>query len=193
MPRISALPPMTSADGDDEAPIKDDSTSSTKKFTLTVLKEWLQSLVAWITPSMQKNDYCFRVYRNGGVVPASNAILTFETKNYDYNNNYSTSTGKYTAPVDGVYFFNACISWQISSSHGTAFGQQFYKNGVLISMGTNLVNMFTGGYTITNPSSTQLKLVAGDEITVRAITNGSTSINVPDSLTYFEGHLITQR
>lgn len=52
MPKISALPPMTSADADDEAPIVDDSASSTKKFTLTVLKEWLQSLSGWISGAM---------------------------------------------------------------------------------------------------------------------------------------------
>lgn len=52
MPKISALPPMTSADGDDEAPIVDDSATTTKKFTLTLLKEWLQSLVGWITTAM---------------------------------------------------------------------------------------------------------------------------------------------
>jgi hypothetical protein len=52
MVKISALPPMTSPDGDDEAPIVDDSVGSTKKFTLTLLKEWLQSLVGWITTAM---------------------------------------------------------------------------------------------------------------------------------------------
>lgn len=48
MPKISALPPMTTAAADDEAPIVDDSAGNTKKFTLTVLKEWLQSLTAWL-------------------------------------------------------------------------------------------------------------------------------------------------
>ena len=52
MPKISALPPMTTAAADDEAPIVDDSATQTKKFTLTVLKEWFQSLVGWITAAM---------------------------------------------------------------------------------------------------------------------------------------------
>lgn len=55
MVKISALPPMTSPDGDDEAPIVDDSVGSTKKFTLTLLKEWLQSLSGWITTAMLNN------------------------------------------------------------------------------------------------------------------------------------------
>lgn len=48
MPKISALPPMTTADGDDEAPIVDDSVSTTKKFTLTLLKDWLNSVKGWL-------------------------------------------------------------------------------------------------------------------------------------------------
>lgn len=52
MPKISALPAMTTADGDDPAPIVDDSAGSTKKITLTKLKEWLQSLAGWITTAM---------------------------------------------------------------------------------------------------------------------------------------------
>jgi hypothetical protein len=52
MPKISALPAMTTADGDDPAPIVDDSAGSTKKITLTKMKEWLQSLAGWISTAM---------------------------------------------------------------------------------------------------------------------------------------------
>lgn len=52
MVKISALPPAGSLADDDETPFVDDSTASTKKFTLTILKEWFQSLVGWITTAM---------------------------------------------------------------------------------------------------------------------------------------------
>ena len=52
MPKISALPPMTTADAADEQPIVDDSAGTTKKWTLTLLKTYLQSLAAWITTAM---------------------------------------------------------------------------------------------------------------------------------------------
>lgn len=52
MPKISALPAATTLDGADPAPIVDDSAGSTKKFTLTKLKEWLQSLTTWISSAM---------------------------------------------------------------------------------------------------------------------------------------------
>lgn len=55
MPKISALPPMTTADAADEAPIVDTSATTTKKWTLTLLKTYLQSLTSWITTAMITN------------------------------------------------------------------------------------------------------------------------------------------
>lgn len=52
MPKIPALPPMTSVDTADELPIEDVSANTTKYITLTKLKEWFQSLVGWITTAM---------------------------------------------------------------------------------------------------------------------------------------------
>lgn len=52
MVKISALPPMTSPDGADPAPVTDTSAGATLKLTLTKLKEWLQSLTSWITTAM---------------------------------------------------------------------------------------------------------------------------------------------
>jgi hypothetical protein len=56
MPKISALPSLTTLADADVPPIVDDSTSTTKKFTLTVLKEWFQSLVGWISTAMLADD-----------------------------------------------------------------------------------------------------------------------------------------
>lgn len=52
MPKISALPNQTTPDGADELPVNDVSATTTKKMTLTVFKEWLQSLTSWITTAM---------------------------------------------------------------------------------------------------------------------------------------------
>lgn len=45
MPKISALPSMTSPDTADPAPVVDDSATTTKKLTLGGLRDWLYSLV----------------------------------------------------------------------------------------------------------------------------------------------------
>lgn len=52
MPKIPALPPITSPDGADELPIEDVSTSTTKYITLTKLKEWLQAITGFVTTAM---------------------------------------------------------------------------------------------------------------------------------------------
>lgn len=51
MPKIPSYPPMTAPDGADEIPIEDISAGATKYITLTKLKEWLQALVSWVSPS----------------------------------------------------------------------------------------------------------------------------------------------
>lgn len=52
MVKITALPPMSSPDGADQAPVVDDSVSTTKKLTLTQLKTWLQSLTDFVSTAM---------------------------------------------------------------------------------------------------------------------------------------------
>lgn len=80
MPKISGLPPIASPDGDDEMPIVDDSATTTKKFTLTQLKTWLQSLVEWITTAMITDE---------AVTPA---------KLEPVNDLHGASAGTFTAP-----------------------------------------------------------------------------------------------
>lgn len=61
MPKISALPPLTTLADADVPPIVDDSTTTTKKFTLTALREYLDT---FIKPSdLVAFDYVF----SGGV------------------------------------------------------------------------------------------------------------------------------
>ena len=88
MPKISALPPMTTADAADEAPIVDTSVTTTKKWTLTLLKTYLQSLTAWVTSTMisgldkslmttDSNPYKASVYRNAAQNAGNNAFAHF--------------------------------------------------------------------------------------------------------------------
>lgn len=52
MPKIPALPPMSTAAADDMIPVEDASTGNTKYISLTVLKEWLQTVAGWVTTAM---------------------------------------------------------------------------------------------------------------------------------------------
>lgn len=55
MPKISALPPMATPADDDEAPVVDKSVTATKKWTLTQLKTYLQTVTVWISRAMLAN------------------------------------------------------------------------------------------------------------------------------------------
>lgn len=52
MVKISGLPPIASPDGADPSPIVDDSATTTKKITLTQVKTWLTTQLAYITGAM---------------------------------------------------------------------------------------------------------------------------------------------
>lgn len=54
MPKITSLPPATTLEDNDPAPIVDESTGGTKKFTLLQLLVWLQTKIGWVTTPMLK-------------------------------------------------------------------------------------------------------------------------------------------
>jgi len=51
--------------------------------------------------------HAFRVYYAGTAIWTGPTTIVFNTKNFDSGNNYSTSSGLFTAPVTGYYFFSA--------------------------------------------------------------------------------------
>lgn len=105
MPKISALPPMTTPDGDDEAPVVDDSVGSTKKFTLTLLKEWLQSLTGWIGSSNL------------------DLITTTDANGWDIINLGSTKI--YTKRLTGVTTASTSANGLANTTGGGGAGQTF--------------------------------------------------------------------
>jgi hypothetical protein len=89
--KISALPTMTAPDGDDPAPVVDNSASTTKKMTLTLLKEWLQALTSWITNSMvadgfvvQSVGFGYSATSTGSTVMPSDDTIPQQTEGDEY-------------------------------------------------------------------------------------------------------------
>ena len=106
-------------------------------------------------------------------------------KNIDYNigDGYDSINGKFTAPVDGIYFFH---------SHGWAYGTNEAYIRFLVN-GSNKViahrNQDTGEYdTVT--LTAQFKLNKGD--TVNAYFGGKFYSPIRSDHAYFEGNLIRQ-
>lgn len=77
MPKISALPPMTSLDSADPAPVVDDSASTTKKTTMAQIRDWLYSLVnipaGPASPVTRDSEHFFDHIASGLVITADNA------------------------------------------------------------------------------------------------------------------------
>lgn len=197
MPKISALPPMSSAAADDEAPIVDDSVATTKKFTLTVLKEWLQSLTAWISPAMWTNPYKFSVYKTSSTTLSSgvNTKISYDNENFDTNNNFDAVTNfRYTAPVSGFYYiyFQAGMG---SAGLGTGeFAQVFmYKNGVSFRQSGRHQGSGDSDDIPAPHIAGLIQLTAGDYIEGYAVINGSSSRALlgGNNITFITGHLVS--
>ena len=190
MPKISALPAMTTADGADPAPIVDDSAGSTKKITLTKIKEFLQSLTAWVTPAMWTNPYCFRAYLNGSQSHTNGSFVKvlLDTENYDINNNFdSTTNRRYVAPVAGIYRFTA--GGRTNSNNNGGVIVALYKNGVVWSQGWQTL-MNGQGFT-RSIISDDIQLAASDyvELYFRADV-ASTTIAAGTAETWMSGSLV---
>jgi hypothetical protein len=109
----------------------------------------LQDLISWLYSDVRiltNNTYRVRAYRDQiTTCPANtNTKIIFNVDNqtisgskmaYDLNNNYDTTTGRYTAPVSGWYL----IATQLNTNSASAGG----PSGVIAINGNNLAN---GGF-----------------------------------------------
>jgi hypothetical protein len=82
----------------------------------------------------------FSAFRSAGAVTAP-ATIIFDTAPLNRWNAYSTSTGLFTAPVAGLYFFSF---WGMTAT-AAAIWIQFYKNGSLVNTGGNMYNGYPNG------------------------------------------------
>lgn len=116
--------------------------------------------------AVDSNPYKFSVYRAAAQnVGTAATKITYDTENFDTNNNFATGT--YTAPVNGFYQFNSNILTTTAGTGTTVVGE-FYKNGSVIS------RMFTANDIAgANPGysgSTLLQLSATNTVEVYVTT-----------------------
>lgn len=162
MPKISALPPAGSLADDDETPFVDDSASTTKKFTLTGLKAWLQSLAGWISSENLSATIACKAYRSSAFnLTTSEVKLTLNAEVFDTGSDFDTGNGRFVAPVTGYYRVSASVGTS-SVGSGNRFGCQIYVNGVRYATATNYGA--TAGGTPTAAVSDLVYLTAGQYI-----------------------------
>ena len=98
-------------------------------------------------------------------------------------NNFNNATGKFTAPVNGVYHFTA--NTRVDSFTGSYCYLTLEVNGAARSRDLSVTS---GSYVNRNVSAT-VYMSANDTAHCFLRTNGDNSINV-DNDSYFSGHLI---
>ena len=142
-----------------------------------------------VTTAKITNPYMFSAYPSSvtSLVDAIPTKITFGNEDYDYNNNFASST--YTAPVDGVYQFNATFNLGIVVSGVVAFCA-IYVNDALVKRGAKVPIISGCGATI----STDILLAANDTVDVYGYQSsaGDEGTVVNADRTYFNGHLVAQ-
>lgn len=181
MTKITALPTDTSPSSDDFIPTVDATSSTTKKTTLGAL-----------TP--MDNPYKFYAYRNAAANTGSTGgtKITYDTEVYDTGNNYSTSTGFFTAPIAGFYHFTARFSLTMGGNTRTII-TLFKNTSTSLARGGD-ISTFNNQTSIggVNVAAT-VQLAAGDTVHVDSYySTTAVALETGISINYFSGHLVSR-
>lgn len=135
------------------------------------------------------NPYKFSAYKSGAqtVNTGSATQITFETEEFDTNNNFASSA--YTAPVNGFYLFNGAIGNNAAAS-ATRFVVDIFVDGAVAKRGIDRsVNAATGASAVV----AMIQLTAAQVVDIRVTPVGANqAITVAQSTTYFQGFLISR-
>jgi hypothetical protein len=131
------------------------------------------------------NPYKWSAYRSAALSPVTDVTIPFEVELFDTSNNYSTSTGLFTAPIAGFYWIQGSL---FNAASSTYYITQINKNGSLFRYfpGTNLTSSpaMSGGSDI-------LLLAANDTVGLAAHSSATVALNPGVTNCYFNGFLIS--
>lgn len=130
------------------------------------------------------NPYKFNAYRAAALSSPSGAQATvvFDTKRFDTSSNYSTSTGKFTAPIAGFYMFTSTVLLNAAS---TRIFISWVKNGSIYRRSTDNIST---AYCVSD--SLFIQLAANDTIEVQLYTGSSQAVDNIGQ-TEFAGFLVS--
>ena len=130
----------------------------------------------------QTDAPAFRVQLTDGTL-AGVGDIDYNNVLYDNTSSYNTSTGRFTAPVTGHYFFSA---HGVSTNDRTVY--DFAINGTRQQI-NSLVDAPTSGYVQCNISA-MLKLTAGQYVTVYQVEGSTFGESSTENYNVFSGFFI---
>lgn len=136
------------------------------------------------------NPYKFSAYRNAALTLSSTPIVVvLDTEDFDTNNNFSTVTGLYTAPVNGFYWFFGQVTW-LSITDGQYNWAAIWKNGSELIRGNRGTGQ--GGNNGAATVGALLQLTAGNTIGLSYGTQSNQSAEAARYATFLHGFLVSQ-
>jgi len=136
------------------------------------------------------NPYKFSVYRNTSQSISGFTKISWDTEDYDTNNNFTGGT--YTVPVTGFYAFTAKGDITNAGSVQQRMFISLYKNGSEIKRGDDTTAAGTANIPVTSNITAFLSLTAGNTIEVYCYTSGGLTFTAGAVANYFMGYLISQ-
>lgn len=121
--------------------------------------------------SITNTEYSFSAYSSNDNNGASDTDITFDTENFDTNNNFSSNT--FTAPITGKYIFTVMLRAKPSSSVDTSGDLQILKNGSLFSVLDVIQTTSTSENSM--GGSIIMSLAANDTVKIHFLRNTGTA------------------
>jgi hypothetical protein len=139
----------------------------------------------------------FYVYRTGGGTWGDLSFFNFDTKDYDLNNWYNTTTSRYTPQIKGIYHLHAQVTLTTTlATPGTSWAAiNVYKNGSDYRAGPQIpqvgsamsVSAWIDTYLDANGTTDYFQIVF-------FTNNGSAvSVNLLPQKTFMAGYLVAPR
>lgn len=136
------------------------------------------------------NPYKFYAYITSAFTATGKVNLNAEL--FDTNNDFDTSTYRYTAPVDGFYQFNFRVGFDVTT--GIGYYAYITKNGSSASgiRGNSHISAYTNGSPWGGSVGAGiLQLTAGDYIELYITGNSASGDNAGPPYTYLSGYLVS--